>query len=299
MINIFLGLTLSIIATLFFGANFITIGRGLHTDKLTEGIFITLVISTLTIFFGTILSGEFNFLTSLNPESYVLYMGAGFFNFVLGRTFNYSGITLIGPSRTSAIISSQVLFSVFFASLFLAETIDLLLLIGVFLAFIGISLVSLSQESNNKFVLRGVTFALIAAVSIGLAFVMIRMANLQSGKPIDGALISYITATFCYIPFVIKRKIKSKLKYSTKNILILIFAGFLSGMAQIARFLALELSPVALVASIIATNPLVTLILSFFINKKLEILNFKLVLGSIVAVTGVILVTLALNPLYS
>ena len=132
-------------------------------------------------------------------------------------------------------------------------------------------------------------------MSIGIAFVMIRSANLESNKPIDGALISYITATVCYVPFILKKDLRSNFNYSLDKVGILVFAGLLSGTAQTSRFMALGVSPVAIVASIIAINPLVTIILSFFINKKEEILNRELIIGAIVAVIGVILVTLAVH----
>ena len=295
MDSLTLGISFSIIATVFLGANFIAVGRGLKPNLRLEGIFITLIFSTITIFFASILSGEFMYLSSIDSNSFILYIVAGFFNFVLGRTFNYSGITLIGPSRTSAIISSQVLFSVFFAFFFLPETLSLLLFLGAFLAFIGIAIVSLSQESNNKFALRGVTYAIIAAASIGIAFVMIRSANLVANKPVDGALIAYSTATLCYLPFVIKKMLKTKVNYPIKEMSILIFAGLLSGTAQTSRFIALSVSPVALVSCIIAINPLVTICLSLFTKENMEILNNKLYLGSLIAVIGVIIVVLALN----
>lgn len=295
MSEIFFGFLLSIIATIFFGLNNIFISRGLKTDKLTEGIFITLIFSTLIIFIFTLITGEFSQILSLNIEAWFLYIGTGFVNFVLGRTFNYTGITLLGPSRASAIVSTQILFSVFFAFVFLAESIDLVILIGVLFAFIGIVLVSLSQEATKAFNFRGLLFAFLTAFFVGLAIVMVRSADLLSDLPIDGALISYFTAVVIYIPGVFIKKTHATTNFLRSSLLILVSAGILSGLAQIARFVALKLSPVVLVASIIATSPLVTMVFSFFINKKYEILNRKLLIGAIITVIGIILVSLFTN----
>ena len=300
MINVsqlYSGLFLSITATTLFALNNIFVGRGLKTEKLTEGIFITLLFSTIIIFVFALITGEFSQILTLNAEAWVLYIGTGIVNFVFGRTFNYTGITLLGPSRASAIVSTQILFAVFFAFIFLAENIDLMILMGSIFAFIGIVIVSLSQESTKTFNIKGFLYDMLTALFVGKDIILVKGADLLSNLPIDGALISYVTALIIYTPGTIFKHVHSTSKYLKSSIIILAIAGTLSGLAQISRYSALQVSEVVLVASIIAEAPLLTMFFSFFVNKKYEILNVRLVIGSVLTVIGVILVSISVNAL--
>ena len=298
MSQLLIGFFLGIIATFFFALNNIVIARGLKTEKLFEGIFVTLIFSSLIIFVFSLLTGEFFQIFTLSPIAWLLFIATGLINFVLARTFNYTGIALIGPSRNSAIVSTQILFAAVFGFVFLAEKLDLYTGIGVILAFIGIFIVSMSQKKQNKeFNFRGILYALFTAFLVGIAIIIIKEADNVSNLPIDGALISYCTAVLVYAPVASIKEIKSTNKF-TKNIFFLLAtAGILSGLAQIARYTSLKDAPVVLIASIIATAPLATMIVSFFVNKKNEILSKELATGSVITVIGVILIILSLGSI--
>lgn len=294
---IVIGFTLSVLAVILFAIVNILISRSLRTDKLIEGIYITIITSTIIIFIFSILSGQLFQILTLSPIVWVLFIITGFTNFLIARSFNYSGVAFLGPSRNAAIVSTRIFFAAFFGLLFLGEVLTIPILIGVFLAFIGVVLVSLSQESHHEFKKIGIIFPFLTAFFVGVSVIIIRYADLQSNLPIDGVLIAYITASIFYTPGAFYKQIKSKTLYSHKAIIILAIGGVLSGIAQISRYSALQVAPVVLVASIVATAPLGTMIFSFLFNKKHEILNRKLVLGSIITVVGVILISISLNAI--
>lgn len=297
MSQLVIGFFLSITATILFAVTNILIGRSLQKDKLIEGIFITIIFSTIIIFIFAFVSGELSQISSLSPIIWLLYIATGLLNFALARTFNYSGIAFLGPSRNSAIVSTRILFASFFAMVFIGEQLNVISFVGVIFAFTGVVLVSLSQESNTEFRKIGLIFPLMTAIFVGIAVVLIRSADVQSNLPIDGVLIAYLTASILYLPAVSYKQLTSTTIYSFKMIIILAIAGLMSGIAQMSRYIALQVAPVVLVASIVATAPLGTMILSFFFNKKYEILNWKLALGSIISVFGVILISLSLNAI--
>ena len=297
MSQLFIGFFLSVLSVILFAIVNILVGRSLSSDKLVEGIYITIIFSTLIIFVFTILTGELFQIFSLSIVVWILFMITGILNFLIARSFNYTGINYLGPSRNAAIISTRIFFAAFFAFLFLGETLTIPILIGVSMAFIGVVLVSLSQESKHAFFKIGLIFPILTALFVGLAVIVIRQADLLSNLPVDGVFIAYLTASLFYTPGAIYRQIHSKSMYSRKSFLILAIGGILSGIAQISRYSALQVAPVVLVASIVATVPLGTIIFSFLFNKKHEILNLRLVLGSIITVTGVILISVSLNAI--
>ncbi len=297
MSQLIMGLILSITATILFAVTNILIGRSLQKDKLIQGIFITIVFSTIIIFLIAVLSGQFAQILSLSPIIWLLYITTGLLNFALARTFNYTGIAFLGPSRNSAIISTRILFASFFAFIFIGEKLSIISIIGVFLAFLGVVLVSLSQETEIEIRKIGIIFPLMTAMFVGMAVVLIRTADIQSSLPLDGVLIAYLTATILYLPAVSYKQITSTNNYSLSKIGILAIAGVISGVAQMSRYTALQVAPVVLVASIVATAPLSTMIFSFFFNKKYELLNWRLALGSVITVIGVIMISFSLNAI--
>ena len=234
---------------------------------------------------------------TLTPLIWLLYIATGIFNFLIARTFNYTGITYLGPSRNASIVSTRILFAAFFALIFIGEFLTIPVLLGTLLAFIGIVLVTRSQETQQEFMKIGLIFPFLTAFFVGLAVILIREADLLSNLPVDGVLIAYVTASILYTPGAMYKQIRSKSSFSKLIFLILSISGILSGIAQISRYSALQFSPVVLVASIVATTPLATMFFSFFFLKKYEILNAKLIIGSIITVAGVILISVSLNAI--
>ena len=298
MIDLILGLSLTIIAMILFAFVNILVARSIRHDKLIEGIYVTIIFSTIIILVSAIVTGQIFQIFSLPPKVWFLYMLTGIFNFLLARSFNYTGISFLGPSRNSAIVATRILFATIFSILLLNESFNVFVLIGVFLAFIGVVMVSLSQDTKAKsFSYVGLIFALSTAFFVGISVVLIREADLISNLSVDGVLIAYLTASILYTPGAIYKQIKSKTLYTRNAFYILAISGVLSGIAQTSRYSALEFAPVVVVASIVAATPLGTMIFSFFLNKKHEILNKELAIGAVVTVIGVIIISVAVNLL--
>jgi drug/metabolite transporter (DMT)-like permease len=58
------------------------------------------------------------------------------------------------------------------------------------------------------------------------------------------------------------------------------------------RFMALAVAPVAVVNPLMRTGSVFTLVLSFTINRHLEVINRRVVAGIIISVTGVMLIVI-------
>ena len=69
-------------------------------------------------------------------------------------------------------------------------------------------------------------------------------------------------------------------------------SGFFSFLAQLLRFAALAVAPVAVVNPLMRTGSIFTLILSMTINRHLEVINGKVVIGIFISVGGVLLIVL-------
>ncbi len=294
MVNILLGLVLSVFSGFMFAVSNMFVSRGMTTKDISSSVFTTVLFSTLMIFVSAVLTGEFMHIGSMPVYSAFLFAGAGILNFILGRMLNYTAMVILGPSRGSSITSSQSLFAVLFGILLIQEPLTLVAAVGVVLAFFGTVLVTTGNDRGRKLDSRGLVFALVAAIFVGLSVVVIRAANLITPLPIDGALISYLTAScFYFVLNLVRTKKLSRIVGG--RIPYLAAAGSSSGLAQSARFIALLVAPVVLVAPVTTANPLFTMLLSFITMRGKESLTMRLVVGAILIIVGVAIISYSLG----
>lgn len=294
MMNILVGLVLSVISGFMFAVSNMFVARGMTTHNISQSVFTTVLFSTLMIFISSVVTGEFFRIGALTAYSALLFSAAGALNFILGRMLNYTGMVILGPSRGSAITSSQSLFAVIFGVILIAEPLTLVAAGGVLLAFVGTVLVTIVNDKRDKLDSRGLIYALTAAIFVGLSVVVIRAANLITPLPVDGALISYLTATCFYFTVNIVRTRRLRSVVGGK-IPLLAAAGTASGVAQSARFVALLVSPVVLVAPVVTANPLFTMLLSFITMRGRERLTLRLIVGAVMIISGVAVISYALG----
>ena len=86
------------------------------------------------------------------------------------------------------------------------------------------------------------------------------------------------------------KDIKAGTNIPLRASILMIGAGMSSGFAVMFLLLSLDRATVTLVSPIAALNPIVTLTLAYFLLQRLELITKKVVIGTFVAVGGVILV---------
>ena len=295
MQDIVLGLVLSTSSAFLFSISNMFVTRGMTTRTMTSGVFTTILFSSAVIFVVSVASGEFFRIGSLPLYSAALFLFAGVLNFVLGRALNYSGMLILGPSRGSVVTSTQSLFAVFFGILLIAEPLTLFGGIGVALVFFGTVLVTIGGDRGRRLNSRGLLYSILAAIFVGLSVVVIRAADLMTPLPVDGALISYLTAACFYFLLNLARARSIRGVIGGNRIGMLGVAGTASGLAQSARFIALLVAPVVLVAPVITANPLFTMLLSFVIMPGRESLGARLLLGALLIIIGVAVISYSLG----
>jgi len=72
----------------------------------------------------------------------------------------------------------------------------------------------------------------------------------------------------------------------------LLSAGTISTLALLAQYTALRLEQVVFVTPIVNTSPLITLLISYFLMQKSELINRKVLFGAVAIVLGATLVAL-------
>jgi uncharacterized membrane protein len=213
--------------------------------------------------------------------------------------FNYIAVQLLGAnisatlSRISPIIAVTIGFSVF------GEPLTWQIGIGVLLVITGVVIVSwnpsISNRGKNTFTnlsSKGILYALGTGFCFGISSVFVKMGLSDSGSPVAAAFVSYFAATIILSIFLFSRGKRTTL-FNMGNRVILFFclAGLLTSVAQLLRYMALNISPISIVGPLGDMSPIFVIGFSFLFNRKLEVFNRFIIIGVILTVIGVILLT--------
>lgn len=219
---------------------------------------------------------------------------AGILHFVIGRYILYTAVHHIGASSTMPIASTSNILAAFIAIPLLNEKITVLKIGGLITAGFGIGLIAMQNLNIKKFK-KGFILSLVSAVIFASTSLIIRYGLLILNLPIIGILISYISAAPIYLAILPSKTIKYEIKSLPKYVLLYIsIAGVLVNFGQLFRYLALSVSEVSVVAPLIATNPIFTILWSYLLNRRIENIDLKLVIGAIIIFIGLLLVIFTL-----
>ena len=308
---ILLGAFLSIVSALSFSTNNALARRGMTGASASQGAFITVLLGVPLFLVAALVSGQLFRAGDIPLNGYLLLAIAGILHFGVGRYCNYRAIGAVGSARSQPIQTMTIPYSIFIAWLFLGETIDLLMAIGILLIMIGPAVIierssrlpaapprGAAQASGVKgappFQLRqveGYSFALLAALCYGSSPIFIRAAlEGQAGVSILGGTVSYIAAgLFVLLPMLLPGRRSMMRAINLRTFRLFFAAGFFVFFAQMLRFIALALAPVAIVSPLQRLAALFTLFIAATINRDIERINRKVVIGVIISLAGSVL----------
>ena len=217
-------------------------------------------------------------------------------NLVIGDTFYLMALKKIGVSRAQPISSSYPLYSMFLAAAILNEELTFAVAIGTPLIVVGIAIVSLARNNTapNGTVTRfGVILSIVAAVFLSIGFIILKMTlNNVNIDPIFATFISRLAALpFLLLAVAAAGETDQITKLSMIDVSVLALAGMLAlGLGGIFLFSSLALIDASKAVPLSSTSPFFSLILaSIYAGEKV---GAKIVVGTTLIVTGIILVTI-------
>jgi drug/metabolite transporter (DMT)-like permease len=308
-----LGVLIALLSAFSFSLSDVTVRRGVTRAPVAYGAIVTVLMGVPLFLVACTVTGQIFEVGELSALSYVLLGSAGVIHYVVGRYFNYAAIQAIGAARTGPIHTLGLPYSVVIAFLFLDEGITSGMVAGIVLIMVGpVIMVERRQKAvvatvtdpiapaaePPGFQLRqteGYVFAIIAAMSYGTSPVLIRSAlEGESGVSLLGGLVSYIAASVLLLVSLLlpaRRHLAKALEPAS----IRVFAapGFFVFMAQLFRFVALSLASVAVVATLLRFTTIFTLVMSWIINRDLEKITSRVVIGVTISLVGAVLLVLS------
>lgn len=145
--------------------------------------------------------------------------------------------------------------------------------------------------STRRDIIVGRTFAFGAALSYAVSAVLIRHGLTGVTPPLVGAAVSLLSGGLV-IAIIGRGLQESNLRQKKRAVVFMMLAGAVSAGGIMTSFLALSLTQVVIVSPLQSTSPLFALISARLFLARIETITFRLVLGTIFVVTGVILITI-------
>jgi DME family drug/metabolite transporter len=235
--------------------------------------------------------------TVLTLNELGLLVFAAVTNLVIGDTFYFIGLKKVGVSRAQPISSSYPLYSMLLAALILNESLTVAVLIGTPLVVAGTIITSLASsdsgpDKSSKSLLRGVLASIAAAMFWSVGLVTYKIA--LTGNDIDTSFATFIR-TASILPFLLvmiigARESSQLRKLSRIDTVALAVAGILAlGVGGVLLFLSLSLIDAARAIPLSSISPLLSLVLARQYSG--ERVTIKVIIGTILIVTGVVLIT--------
>ena len=222
----------------------------------------------------------------------------GVVQFAGGRSLGYLGVSSIGASRTALFISAQAPFAAAFAIAFTGEALRPLIAIGtvgVVAALLLASGDSLTQgwRTDRRYLI-GCLTALGAGATMGGSTVLAKQAISVYGSPLALTVLGMIVGMLIILPVlgIAAARNTAVRTFDWKSMGCVVLSGLTTAMAIVAQFFAVQRADVVVVAPILATFPLWTLLLSHIFIARLERITLRLTAGATLAVAGVIAVVL-------
>ena len=318
-----LGVVLAILSSFSFSLNGVMSRRGLAVASASAGAFVTVIIGVPMFLFAALVTGQLFRAGDVSGLGFLLLSTAGILHFGLGRYFNYRSMAAIGATRTGPIQSFTAPYAILVAYLLLDEGVTLLMGVGIVLVLVGPAVMvertgaparqpvpprgasdtetasdtPPSSGTAPAFQLRqaeGYLFALLSVGAYGTSPIMIRAAlEGATNLSVLGGAIAYTAAATALIVTLLlpgRRGLITAMRPSTVRLFL--GAGFFVFLAQMLRFIALSLAPVAVVTPLMRLSGVFTLILSWTFNRHLEKITLRVVLGIAVSLVGSVMLVM-------
>jgi drug/metabolite transporter (DMT)-like permease len=205
---------------------------------------------------------------------------------------NFESNRLVGPNIAGAVGGLAPAFAVLLALFLLEERPRVLQLFGIVAIVAGVVLMYRGQWA---FTARGawlVALPLAAAAIRGFVQPVIKLGLERWHNPIAAVVIGYTVSSMVLILAALSSRQTLERGFDRRGALWFAAVGLCNGSAVLSMYAALGRGPIALVSPLVATYPLVTVLLSAIFLKR-ERIDAPLIAAVTATVGGVILLLIA------
>jgi len=263
--------------------------KGARTSNVYAAAFISFIITAILLW--TIIALFFPLHLLWTPAT-IYFVLSGLIQPFLTRLLHYIGLTRLGVARSGSLRGAGPFFAVLIAVTFLGERPNLFVYGGTLLTMAGVWFILYRGEGGGEWKLFDVIFPLASSFVAAISQNLRKMGLLLLPNPFVGGAITTTTSLTLYLisicvtgKFRLVRPDRASLAYFVPS-------AFVAAAAQFLVFLALTRGDVSTIVPLINTTPFFTVLFSAIFLRDLEHVTSKLFFGSILLVTGVVLITI-------
>jgi uncharacterized membrane protein len=277
---------LALASALSSAAATVLISHGLRRYGAYTGMWINLVVGTVCVWLTVLLTGGVG-----RPRGAAIayFALAGLVGTVGGRLLRFVAIEMVGASISAALINLHPLVSSGLAIAILGERVTPPVLIGTLVIVSGTTLLSVGGRSAGVRPAL-LVLPLLSAACFGVVAVL-RKIGLGGMAPIPGFAVNVTAALVAYTAFLVASGQTLLMTCRGTSLVQFVLAGVAENLSVLLLILALSLGAVSVAAPLASVSPVFVLVLSLFFLRGIEILNRRIVAGTLLIVAGIYLIT--------
>ena len=253
-----------------------------------------MVASISMLVFGTVgaVRSDLATLVARSPEGIAVFLAAGAVASGLGVLLAYAGTARVGASVGTAVVNSRPLFVALLGFLLLGESLAPITVVGIAVLVVGLVLIALSRGGD----LRGwrpieLAFPVGAAGAFALGNVARRYGLTRTDVPLfEGIAVNALGGLLVLLAYVAATRGRAVLRAPRAAYAWFVLMGSTTALALLSLFFALARERAAIVDSITATAPLLTLLLTLVVLRDVERVTTRVVAGAALVVAGAVLI---------
>jgi uncharacterized membrane protein len=262
------------------------IQRGLQRSNFYAGAWINVVVGAIAAWTATLILVPWQAYTWRAVPYFVF---SGVVGTAGGRLFRVLAIQKVGAPVAAAVNNLAPLVATGLAIVLLGEHVTPLILGGTLVIVLGTVLLSLSGRYVG-FRPRHLVYPFIAASCFGTVAI-VRKLGLSTAGPLFDAAINVTAALLASTTFVAASGNLGSLRCDRGSLLWFVAGGIAENTGVFLILLALGFGDVSVVIPLAGTAPLFVLLIAYLFPSQSNRLNWRVVLGAILIVLGVVLLT--------
>ena len=277
---------IALASALLSAASTVLIRQGLRRYGPYTGFWMNLVVGTAGVWIAVAATGGFG---RPSLAGIALFAFSGLIGTVAGRLLRFISIETVGASISAAMINLSPLVSSALAILFLGERVTAPVLLGTFVIVAGTTLLSAGRRGGGVR-LGHLVLPALSAACFGLVAVL-RKIGLSDIAPIPGFAVNVTAALVAFTAFLFTTRQTDAMACRGRSLVYFVAAGVAENAAVFLVVLGLSVGTVSVVAPLSSVSPIFVLVLSALFLRGIEILDRRIVAGTLLTVAGVYLIT--------
>jgi transporter family protein len=264
----------------------VLISRGLGRYGPYTGAWVNVAVGTVCVWIAVMLGGGVGRPSAASIGYFALAGVIGTFG---GRLLRFLSIETVGASMSAALINLSPLMASILAIIVLGEEVTAPIIVGTLVIVAGTTLLSSGGRSTG-IRLVALLLPLTSAMCFGVVAIL-RKIGLSGMTPVFGFAINVTAALVAYTAFLVASGQQALMLCRGRSLLYFMMAGVAENVGVFLLLEGLSIGTVSVVAPLASVSPIFVLALSFVFLRGIDILNQRIVLGTLLIVSGVYLIT--------